>query len=95
MGDESKTKMERHFMLGDPKTCKLEWSQCCWDVCSGAAVADCLSPPLGWPLASTMCLLVVHCPRTLLSKSSHAVVLDAQGLPSFDGHTSQVVFLRQ
>lgn len=82
MGDESKTKMERHFMLGDPKTCKLEWSQCCWDVCSGAAVADCLSPPLGWPLASTMCLLVVHCPRTLLSKSSHAVVLDAQGLPA-------------
>lgn len=45
-------------------------------------MADCLSPPLGWPLASTVCLSVVHCPCTLLSKSSHAVVLDAQGLPA-------------
>lgn len=44
--------------------------------------ADCLSPPFGWPSASTMCLLAVHCPRTLLSNSSHAVVLDAQGLPA-------------
>lgn len=71
LGDESKRKMERHFMLGDAKSCNLWWSQCCWDVCSGAALADCLSPPLGWPLASTMCLLVVHCPCTLLSNSLH------------------------